>query len=162
MIYTLTMFTIIFSKFNYTILAAIISVSIFISLSVISEYIFFEPYFIIHIPTDRLIGFVLIIGVSIMSGLVVSMNVYRIKKLQTNMKKMKGGFLGLIIGASGGACSCGPIGFAMISTFGTVGGIATSFLTNYEVPLRLVALVVLCYTYYATTKAISYECKIRN
>lgn len=156
------MFTTIFSKFNYMLLAVIISVSIFIPLSTISEYIFFEPYFIMHIPIDRLIGFVLITGVSIMSGLVVSMNVYRIKALQNNMKKMGGGFLGLIIGASAGACSCGPIGFAVISTFGTIGGIATSFLTNYEIPLRLAALAVLGYTYYAITKAISYECKIRN
>ena len=156
------MFTTIFSKFNYMLLAVIISLSIFIPLSIISEYIFFEPYFIMHIPIDRLIGFVLIIGVSIMSGLVVSMNVYRIKALQNNMKKMGSGFLGLIIGASAGACSCGPIGFAVISTFGTIGGIATSFLTNYEIPLRLVALAILGYTYYATTKAISYECKIRN
>ena len=156
------MFTTIFSKFNYMALAMIISVSIFIPLSIISEYIFFEPYFIIHIPTDRLIGFVLIIGVSVMSGLVVSMNVYRIKALQNSMKKMGGGFLGLTIGASAGACSCGPIGFAVISTFGTVGSIATSFLTNYEIPLRLAALAVLGYTYYATTKAISYECKIGN
>jgi len=156
------MFTTIFSKFNYMLLAVIISLSIFIPLSIISEYIFFEPYFIMHIPIDRLIGFVLIIGVSIMSGLVVSMNVYRIKALQNNMKKMGSGFLGLIIGASAGACSCGPIGFAVISTFGTIGGIATSFLTNYEIPLRLTALAILGYTYYATTKAISYECKIRN
>ena len=156
------MLTTIFSKFNYMALAVIISMSIFIPLSIISEYIFFEPYFIIHIPTDRLIGFVLIIGVSVMSGLVVSMNVYRIKALQNNMKKMGGGFLGLTIGASAGACSCGPIGFAVISTFGTVGSIATSFLTNYEIPLRLAALAVLGYTYYTTTKAISYECKIGN
>lgn len=156
------MLTIIFSKFNYTVLAVIVSVSIFIPLTIISEYIFFEPSFIIHVPTDRLIGFVLITGVSTMSGLVVSMNVYRIKALQNNIKKMGGGFLCMIIGASAGACSCGPIGFAVISTFGTVGGIATSFLTNYEIPLRLVALAILGYTYYATTKAISYECKIRN
>ncbi len=156
------MFTTIFSKFNYILLAVIVSVSILIPLSIISGYIFFEPYFIMHIPIDRLIGFVLITGVSIMSGLVVSMNVYRIKALQNNMKKMGSGFLGLTIGASAGACSCGPIGFAVISTFGTVGGIATSFLANYEIPLRLVALAILGYTYYATTKAISYECKIRN
>ena len=74
---------------------------------------------------------------------------------------MGGGFLGSIIGASAGACSCSSVGFAVVSTFGTVGGIATSFLTNYEIPLRLVALAILGYTYYATTKAISSECKIK-
>jgi len=33
-------------------------------------------------------------------------------------KKMGGGIFGSIIGAAAGACSCGPIGFAVISTFG--------------------------------------------
>ena len=74
---------------------------------------------------------------------------------------MGGGFLGSIIGASAGACSCSSVGFAVVSIFGTVGGIATSFLTNYEIPLRLVALGILGYTYYSTTKAISSECKIK-
>lgn len=45
--------------------------------------------------------------------------------------------MGSIIGASAGACSCGPLGFAIISTFGTIGGITTSLLTLYEIPLRV-------------------------
>ncbi|MGI0090027.1 MAG: hypothetical protein ACREAF_06760, partial [Nitrosopumilaceae archaeon] len=139
-------FQIVFSKSSYVILAVIISVGLFIPLSIISEYIFLEPYLIMHIPLDRLFGFVLIIAVSVMSGLVLSMNVYRVKALRNSAKKMSGGFFGSIIGASAGACSCGPIGFAVISTFGTAGGIATAFLTNYEIPLRLVALAILGYT----------------
>jgi len=69
---------------------------------------------------------------------------------------------GSIVGASAGACSCGPIGFAIISTFGTTGGIATAFVSNYEIPLRLVALAILGFTYYTTTKSLSLECKIKN
>ena len=152
----------VFSQFSYVILAAIIFVGMLIPLLIISEYIFLEPYLIIHIPTDRLFGFVLIITVSTMSGLVLSMNVYRIKALRNSIKKMSGGFLGSIIGAAAGACSCGSIGFAVITAFGAAGAIATSFLTNYEIPLRLVALAILGYTYYATTKALSFECKKVN
>ncbi len=115
-----------------------------------------------HVEPDRAFGFALIIAVSIMSGLVLGMNVYRIRILRNSAKKMGGGLFGSVIGASAGACSCGPIGFAVISTFGTAGGIATAFLTNYEIPLRLVALAILIYTYYATTKALSFECKIKK
>ena len=156
------MFKIIFSQVHYTILAINIFAAIFIPLLIISEYVFLEPYLVMHIPSDRLFGFVLIVVVSVMSGVVLSMNVYRIKRLHKGMKKMRGGFFGSIIGVSAGSCSCGLLGFSVASTFGTVGGLATSFLTNYEIPIRIVALAILCYSYYATTKAISLECKIKN
>ena len=153
--------SLVFSKFSYVALATLIAVGLFLPLSIISEYFFVQPFLTWHIPSDRVLGFLLIVAVSVMSGIVLSMNVYRIKALRNDMKKMGGGFVGSIIGASAGACSCSSVGFAVVSTFGTVGGIATSFLTNYEIPLRLVALVILSYTYYTTTKAISSECKIK-
>ena len=153
--------SLVFSKFSYVALATLIAVGLFLPLSIISGYFFVQPFLTWHIPSDRAFGFSLIVAVSVMSGIVLSMNIYRIRALQNSMKKMGGGFLGSIIGASAGACSCSSVGFAVVSTFGTVGGIATSFLTNYEIPLRLVALVILGYTYYTTTKAISSECKIK-
>ena len=96
-----------------------------------------------------------------MSAIVIPMNVYRIKILQKNTAKIGGSILGSIIGASAGICSCGPIGFSIISTFGTVAGTATAFLTNYEIPLRLVSLGLLCLVYYTTIRSISVECKIQ-
>ncbi len=152
----------VFSRSIYVISAIAIFIVLFVSLSTISEYFFFSPYFILNVPLSGLPGFLLIIAIAAMSGIVIGMNVYRIKTLRKSMKSMGGGFLGSIIGASAGACSCGSIGFAIISVFGTAGGIATSFLTNYEIPLRLVSLAILGYTYYATTKALSFECKIKN
>jgi hypothetical protein len=158
----LQVFKTVFSKPSYVILAIAIFCALFIGLSIISEYLFLSPYLTLNVSFSELSGFLLIIAVSAMSGIVIVMNVYRIKALRKSMKSMGGGFLGSIIGASAGACSCGSIGFAVISVFGTAGGIATSFLTNYEIPLRLVSLAILGYTYYATTKALSFECKIKN
>jgi len=97
-----------------------------------------------------------------MAGMVLTMNIYRIKALGNKTRKMGGGVLGSIIGASAGACSCGPIGFAVISTFGSVGGAATAFLTNYEIPLRFASLGILVLVYYTTSKSLSIECKARN
>jgi hypothetical protein len=96
-----------------------------------------------------------------MSAIVIPMNIYRIRTLQKGMTKISGSVLGSIIGASAGICSCGPIGFSIISTFGTVAGTATAFLTNYEIPLRLVSLGLLCLVYYTTIRSISVECKIQ-
>ena len=150
----------VFSNYLYSILAATIFVSMLIPLSILSEFIFTEPFFIFHITEVSSFSFVLILGVSIMSAIVIPMNIYRIRSLQKSTTKMGGSIIGSIIGASAGICSCGPIGFSIISTFGTVAGTATAFLTNYEIPLRIGSIALLCLVYYTTTRSISSECKI--
>lgn len=148
-----------FSSYPYCILATIVFVSMLLPISILSEFIFVEPFFIFSITEHSAFSFVLVLGVSIMSAIVIPMNVYRIKALQKNTSKIGGSLLGSIIGASAGICSCGPIGFSIISTFGTVAGTATSFLTNYEIPLRLGSIGLLCLVYYTTTRSISSECR---
>lgn len=89
------------------------------------------------------------------------MAVYRIKMLKSSKKKIGSSFIGSIIGASAGACSCGSIGFAVISVFGAIGGAATAFLANYEIPLRLLSIAILVATYFYMVKGLTKECKIR-
>ncbi|HJM79121.1 MAG TPA: hypothetical protein QF656_01090 [Nitrosopumilus sp.] len=72
---------------------------------------------------------------------------------------MSGSVFGSIIGSAAGACSCGPIGFAVISTFGSFGATATAFLTNYEIPIRIIAIMILTVTYFTTIKSVQIECK---
>jgi hypothetical protein len=132
-----TAIKLVFSNYKYIVLAVVIFVGLLIPLLIISEYIFLEPYVVSHLPSGTELGFVLIVIVS-----------------------ASGGVFGSIIGAAAGACSCGPIGFAVISTFGAAGGVATSFLTNYEIPIRLLAIAILIFTYYTTAKSLKVECKI--
>ena len=151
----------VFSSYSYVLLAGIIFVSMLIPLSILSEFLFIEPFFVIHVIEDRAFSFTLLVAISFMSAVVIPMNIYRIRTLQKSTTKIGGSLLGSIIGASAGICSCGPIGFSIISTFGTVAGTATAFLTNYEIPLRLASLGLLCLVYYTTAKSISIECKIQ-
>jgi len=132
-----------------------------IPLSILSEFLFIEPFFVIHVIEDRAFSFTLLVAISFMSAVVIPMNIYRIRTLQKSTAKIGGSLLGSIIGASAGISSCGPIGYSIISTFGTVAGTATAFLTNYEIPLRLISLALLCLVYYITAKSISIECKIQ-
>ncbi len=150
----------VFSSIAYTILAGVIFFGMLIPLLMLSEFIFVKPFFIFHIPSEQSFGFVLILAVSVMSAIVIPMNVYRIRILRKSASKIGGGVLGSIIGASAGICSCGPFGFALISTFGAAAGTATAFLSNYEILLRLGSVGLLCLVYYTTTKSISSECKI--
>ena len=152
----------VFSNYRYVVLSGIIFVAMFIPLSIISEYIFLEPYVVMYVTYDDVFRFSLVVIVSILSGLVLSMNVYRIKSLRNSRKKLSGGVLGSILGASAGACGCGPIGFAIISTLGSIGGIATAFLTNYEFPIRIASIGILILVYYTTSKSILTECIIQK
>ena len=157
------MIKLVFSDYRYIILASAIFVGMLIPLSIISEFIFLEPYLIAHIPSGGELSFSLIVVLSSLAGLVLAMNVYRINSFRHSpKKKMGGGIFGSLIGAAAGACSCGPIGFAVISTFGAVGGVATAFLSNYEIPIRIAAIAILGITYYTTTRSLAVECKINN
>ena len=149
----------VFSNYKYVLLSFSIFIPMVIGLLILSEYVFLEPYVVSHLPTGTEFGFLLIIILSALSALVITMNVFRINILKTSKQKMGGGVFGSIIGAAAGACSCGPIGFAVISTLGSVGATATAFVTNYEIPIRLVAIGILTITYFTTVKSLKNECK---
>ena len=152
----------VFTNFKYLVLSFSIFVTMLIGLLIMSEYIFLEPYVVSHIPSGTEFGFVLIVMISALSALVLPMNIFRINILKSSKQKMGGGVFGSIIGAAAGACSCGPIGFAVISTFGSVGATTTAFLTNYEIPIRIIAIAILSITYFTTVKSLKVECKINS
>ena len=150
----------VFSNFKFITLSITIFISLMITLLFVSEFIFFEPFFISHLPNGSELGFVLILILSILSALVIPMNLYRITHLKNSKQKMGGSIVGSIVGSIAGACSCGPIGFAVISTFGSVGAITTAFLTNYEIPIRIIAIGILIITYFTTIKSLKTECQM--
>jgi len=130
-------------------------------LLILSEFIFLEPYFVGQIPKGTELGFSLIIILSGLSAIVLPMNVYRINILKNSKGKIGGSVFGSFIGAAAGACSCGPIGFAIISTFGSVGATSMAFLTNYEIPIRIIAIALLSIIYFTTAKSLKLECKLK-
>ena len=152
----------VFSNPRYIVLGVVIFTCMLIGLLILSEFIFLEPYVVSHIPSGTELAFALIVIISMLSALVLPMNIFRINILKKSKQKMGGGIFGSIIGAAAGACSCGPIGFAVISTFGSVGATATAFLTNYETPIRIFAIGILIFTYFTTVKSLKIECKINS
>ena len=153
---------IVFSNFKYSLLAIGIFVSMLIGLLILSEYIFIEPYLAGHIPKGTEFGFSLIFILSGLSALVLPMNVYRINILKNSKKKIGGSVFSSFIGAAAGACSCGPIGFAIISTFGSIGATSLAFLTNYEIPIRIAAIGLLAIIYFTTVKSLRVECTLKS
>ena len=152
----------VFSNFKYSLLAIGIFISMLIGLLILSEFIFITPYLAAHIPQGTEFGFSLIVILSGLSAIVLPMNIYRINILKNSKGKMGGSVFGSFIGTAAGACSCGPIGFAIISTFGSVGATSMAFLTNYEIPIRIAAIGLLAFTYYTTVKSLKVECKLKS
>ncbi len=70
------------------------------------------------------------------------MNIYLIKNLNLKIGKslISGSFLGIVTST---CVSCSSIGFITISTFGGAGRVATAFLTNYQIPLRLLSIGIM-------------------
>ena len=152
-------FETVYSNYTYILIAIGIFFLLFFPLITISEFLFFEPFIVFSIYPETTLSFLLIVILSFFSALAVSMNIYRVKLIKKN-KKIGSSIIGTIIGASAGACSCGPIAFSIITTFGTAGSIASSFLNVYEIPIRLTSIGILGIVIFVTTKSLSRECKI--
>ena len=154
-------FGIIYSNPSYILISIGIFFLLFIPLITISEFLFFEPFLVFSIYPETTLSFSLIVTLSLFSAFAVSMNIYRVKLIKET-KKIGSSIIGTIIGASAGACSCGPIAFSIITTFGTAGSIASSFLTVYEVPIRLTSIGILVIVIFVTTKSLLRECKVKS
>ena len=154
-------FGIIYSSPSYILISIGIFFLLFIPLIIISEFLFFEPFLVFSIYPETTLSFFLIVTLSLFSAFAVSMNIYRVKLIKET-KKIGSSIVGTIIGASAGACSCGPIAFSIIATFGTAGSIASSFLTVYEIPIRLTSIGILVMVIFVTTRSLSRECKVKS
>ncbi len=154
-------FEIVYSQPFYILISIVIFFLLFIPLITISEFLFFEPFLVFSIYPETILSFSLIIILSIFSSLAVSLNLYRVKLIKET-RKIGSSIIGTVFGASAGACSCGPIAFSVIATFGTAGSIASSFLTLYEIPIRLTSIGILGLVIFITTKSLSRECKVKS
>ena len=154
-------FGIIYSNPSYILILIGIFFLLFIPLIIISEFLFLEPFLVFSIYPETTFSFSLIVTLSLFSAFAVSMNIYRVKLIKET-KKIGSSIIGTIIGASAGACSCGPIAFSIIATFGTAGSIVSSFLTVYEIPIRLTSIGILVIVIFVTTKSLSRECKVKS
>ena len=150
---------IVFANPSYILISLGIFFLLFIPLITISEFLFFEPFLVFSIFSETILSFLLIVILSCLSAIAVSLNIYR-GKLIKETKKLGTSIIGTLFGASAGACSCGPIAFSLITTFGTAGSIATSFVTTYEIPIRLISIGILITVVYVTIRSLSHECKV--
>ena len=149
----------VFSNPRYLVLSIVIFVGLLVSFSTLSGYIFFEPFWIFHVSNSDVFAFSLIVIIAGLTGLVISMGIYRFRVLRSRARKMTTGLLGSTIGAGAGACGCISMSIAFIPIIGAASSVI-GIIETYAIPLRLISIAILGFTYFITVRSITSECKI--
>jgi hypothetical protein len=142
----------------YVALAFGVAAIFWIAFNMLDQLLFFSPFWDFYLPNDAVPSFILSNIIAALMGLVVSMNVYIIRSLK--LKKISASmFSGTSVGMISGACaSCTSLSFLLISTFGGVGAVASSVLSTFQIPLRLLSIGLLVWALYSTSKRLTASC----
>jgi len=151
----------VFSHWVYIALAGTIAIIFWIVFNVFEQLIFFSPIVVFYLPEDAITGFILSNITAILLGMVVSMNVYVLRYSIGQKFNATSFFAGSSIGVLSSTCaSCSSLGFLLMSTLGGAGITVSTFLSNYQTPLRIVSIALLLWAYYSISIRLTGNCKI--
>jgi hypothetical protein len=149
----------VFCRWPYLVLGAAVTILFWIIFNVFDQLLFFSPVMTFYLPDDAVQGFIISNITSVLVGAVISMNLYVIR----HSKGLKPGILSLFSGStmsvlSSTCASCSSLGFLLISTFGGLAVTASTFLTNYQMPLRVISILLLIWAYYSISRKLTRSC----
>lgn len=155
-------FRMVFSSKAYVALAVAVTVVFWLIFNILDGILLLSPpAFYYPIPDDALSGFALSHITAALVGIVVSMNVYLFRGVKIGGARtsfLSGSTLGTVSSMCAG---CSSVGFYLAATFGTAGVAASTFLSNYQLPLRLLAIGLLIWAYYSAHSRITKSCALR-
>jgi hypothetical protein len=154
--------TVFFSNWLYIVLAGVIASVFWILFNVFDQLLFFSPVIVFYLPDDAITGFIFSSITAVLIGIVVGMNVYVLR----HSKKLKISVVSLFSGSSisilSSTCaSCSSIGFLLVSAFGGIGITASTFLSNYQIPLRIVSICLLIWALYSISNKLTKSCVLK-
>src|SRR5919109_1925242 len=151
----------VFSHWAYIVLAGTIAAIFWIVFSAFEQLLFFFPIVIFYLPEDAIMGFILSNITAILLGIVVSMNVYVLKHSRGLKSNAASFFSGSSISVISSTCaSCSSLGFLLVSALGGAGITISTFLSNYQTPLRIISIALLLWAYYSVSIRLTRACKI--
>lgn len=152
----------VFSDKSYVALTIAVAVAFWIIFNVLDGLLFFSPIvnFYYPIPQDAIPGFIASNIMAALVGIVVCMNVYVFRNSKAGVSKSSF-FSGSTLGTVSSMCaSCSSVSFYLATTFGAAGVAASSFMSNYQLPLRLIAVGLLIWAYYSAHRRITKSCQL--
>jgi hypothetical protein len=151
----------VFSNWTYVALAGTIAAIFWIVFNLFEQLLFFSPIVVFYLPEDAITGFILSNITAILLGMVVSMNVYVLMHSRGVKFNATSFFSGSSIGILSSTCaSCSSLGFLLASTLGGAGITLSTFLSNYQTPLRIVSIALLLWAYYSISIRLAGSCRI--
>jgi hypothetical protein len=131
------------------------------SLDVFEQLLFFSPIMVFYLPEDAIMGFILSNIIAILLGIVVSMNVYVLKHSRGLKSSAASFFSGSSLSVLSSTCaSCSSLGFLLVSVLGGAGITISTFLSNYQTPLRIISIALLLWAYYSLSIRLTRSCNI--
>jgi hypothetical protein len=155
-------FKLVFSKWTYILIAFAIALTFWIVSTILDQLLYFTPIVYFYLPEDAVVGLNLATITSILLGIVVSMNIYIFKNSKVKIKTASF-FSGSTLGVLSSTCaSCSSLGFFLVSTLGAAGVTASTFLSNYQIPLRLLSIGLLVWACYSVSRGLMKGCAINH
>src|SRR5215210_7513346 len=98
---------------------------------------------------------------AIFLGMVAGMNVYVLMHSRGVKFNATSFFSGSSIGILSSTCaSCSSLGFLLVSTLGGAGITLSTFLSNYQTPLRIISIALLLWAYYSISIRLTKSCNL--
>lgn len=155
-------FKLVFSRWSYVLIAFATALAFWIVSSILDQLLYFTPIVYFYLPEDAVVGFILATITSVLLGIIVSMNIFVFKNTRTKLKTASF-FSGSTLGVLSSTCaSCSSLGFLLVSTLGAAGVTASSLLSNYQIPLRLLSIGLLAWAYYSVSRQLMNSCAINR
>src|ERR1041385_2205981 len=152
---------IVFNSWIYIAVAGAVAAIFWIIFNIFDQLLFFSPVFVFYLPQDALAGFILSNITAILLGIVVSMNIFVLKHSDRSRISLTSFFSGSTISVLSSTCaSCSSLGFLLVSTFGGVGVTASTILSNYQIPLRIISIALLIWAFYSICSKLTKSCSI--
>jgi hypothetical protein len=152
---------IVFNSWTYIAVAGAVAAIFWIIFNIFDQLLFFSPVFVFYLPQDAFIGFILSNITAILLGIVVSMNIFVLKHSDRSRISLTSFFSGSTISVLSSTCaSCSSLGFLLVSTFGGVGVTASTILSNYQIPLRIISIALLIWAFYSICSKLTKSCSI--
>lgn len=152
---------IVFINGLYIAVAGAVAAIFWIIFNIFDQLLFFSPVFVFYLPQDAFIGFILSNITAILLGIVVSMNIFVLKHSDRSRISLTSFFSASTISVLSSTCaSCSSLGFLLVSTFGGVGVTASTILSNYQIPLRIISIALLIWAFYSIGSKLTKNCSI--
>jgi hypothetical protein len=127
------------------------------------QLLFFSPVFVFYLPDDAVTGFILSNITAVLMGIVVGMNVYVFRHSKGLKITAASFFSGSTLSALSSTCaSCSSLGFLLVYTFGGLGVTASTFLSDYQIPLRIISVALLIWALYSISNKLTAGCRMKS